>query len=316
MISGAWVRHRLVGLRRRVSARVHGSPVWTSVLSKRETRARDALRRSPWLRSVAGYQMRVDPGDERAIALALAGGTIDHALIELWGALYDTVRPAVIVDVGANYGEVLLSTRYGDGPTLVAFEPNPRIAACLQESLVANGLSAVVHEMAVGDRTGRVQLHVDPVWSGKSTVVRPAEGWKTVDVEVRRLDDLVTVGTGQDVMVKIDVEGAELDVLRGAGSLLARARTSVVVAEVAMTDVRGLLDWTCEMDMRCFAIDRRRKWFLPADEATLSTAQGDVAGHPFLRDVVILGGEGRDGQLLQSMPAPFRLMKATRGDEA
>ena len=120
-------------------------------------------------------------------------------------------------DLGANHGEhFLFFTRLG--ARVVAVEPNPQLAEKLRSRL---GKGRVV-EAAVGADPGRADLHLG-VDSNYSTI---SERWKpvveergrlseaSIEVEVTTLDALIDQ-FGQPSFVKIDVEGNELDVLRG-----------------------------------------------------------------------------------------------------
>ena len=80
--------------------------------------------------------------------------------------------------------------------------------------------------MACGDRDGRLPLYIspDPRNSGMSSLVKPALG-RALTVDVTRLDALGIV----PAVVKIDVEGAELSVIRGAHRLLSDHRPIAVI---------------------------------------------------------------------------------------
>jgi FkbM family methyltransferase len=144
----------------------------------------------------------------------------------------------VIYDIGANDGELTLPiARERDGVRVVAFEPQPSVRARLMAKATEEGLSialwgearVTVVPLALGDRDEMIELEVysDDTFSSRYT--RPAEELarynlemvESVSVRVRPLDDLLAAGLfpGPDIL-KIDVEGAELSVLRGARSLL------------------------------------------------------------------------------------------------
>jgi hypothetical protein len=94
-----------------------------------------------------------------------------------------------------------------------------------------NGLSWVeVRDQAVGEKAGRLTFHVSDIIGHSSLYALPeAEEARTVEVEVVRLDD-VAPAKRMDV-VKIDVEGAELDVLAGMRGLIAKNPDLAIVAE-------------------------------------------------------------------------------------
>jgi FkbM family methyltransferase len=131
------------------------------------------------------------------------------------------------LDVGAHEGEVLVHmVRLAPRGRHVAWEPLPALAARLR----ADFPGVEVRQAALSDAAGeRDFAHVvdDPGWSG--FVARPSPAGGPVDmikVRCERLDDALADGV-EPAFVKIDVEGAELEVLRGAAETLRRHRPLV-----------------------------------------------------------------------------------------
>lgn len=144
------------------------------------------------------------------------------------------VQPGMVVaDVGANIGllTLLLAWAAGPGGKVIAFEPEAVPRANLEKMKHLNGLAWVeVRDQAVGEKPGRLTFHVSDIIGHSSLYALPeAEEARTVEVEVVRLDDVAPRGR-MDV-VKIDVEGAELDVLAGMKGLIARNPDLAIVAE-------------------------------------------------------------------------------------
>lgn len=148
----------------------------------------------------------------------------------LAAVLAAVVRPGHnCVDVGAHAGAVLETlVRLAPDGDHHAFEPLPAMAAALAGRFPA----VTVHPVALSDRAGtRAFVHMvdDPGWSG--FVERPTPGGQAarrLTVQTARLDDVLPPGHRVDLL-KIDVEGAELEVLRGAAGTLARCRPLVVL---------------------------------------------------------------------------------------
>jgi len=129
----------------------------------------------------------------------------------------------VFVDVGANIGwfDLVASPLVGPDGGVVAIEASPAIHTRLAEQIRRNGLTNVrtVNE-AVGSSDGWVQIVDGPSWnSAQSGVVVDIQ--RPGSVVCRALDKILTAAEIRLCrVVKIDVEGAEFEVVRGLGTLL------------------------------------------------------------------------------------------------
>jgi FkbM family methyltransferase len=157
--------------------------------------------------------------------------------IEFHRALY---RPGVIVDVGAHDGRLTLPLAELPHSRVVAFEPLPSAFVRLQQAVLA-ACGGVIpshitlrHE-ALADRSGTTTISVPRIngvlqeeWAAickDYAALRAAdpriEAIETWSVPLLRLDD---AGLSDVSAIKIDVEGAELEVLRGAWETLQNCR--------------------------------------------------------------------------------------------
>jgi FkbM family methyltransferase len=171
-------------------------------------------------------------GSGHVQAYGLVRGLLEPAVQE---ALRREVAPgAVVWDVGANLGFfTLLAARLG-ARRVEAFEPVAANAAAVRANAALNGLEDVVrvHEAAMGDVAGWAALHVveDASWSHLADRGDHAQTSSTVDVEVVTGDGVVATGRAEaPAVVKVDVEGSELAVLRGLRDVLAAASPVLVV---------------------------------------------------------------------------------------
>lgn len=127
------------------------------------------------------------------------------------------------VDVGANKG-VYARVLAGLASHVHAFEPNPKVFRWLERALPDN---VTPHLVALSDLDGEVDLYLPQrgrrfSGSGGSLIPRKAEAKHgTVRVSARTLD---SCGLGDVGFIKIDVEGAEAQVLRGARSTIERCQ--------------------------------------------------------------------------------------------
>lgn len=151
----------------------------------------------------------------------------------------------VVVDVGANHGLFSLEAAHfiGPGGRLHAFEPAPQTRQILLENLRVNGLNEFVRvfEAALGEAPGQARLRVHHELSGLNTLAPEDIQWnrtrlaadEVIDVTVTTLDEHARIHSLSAIdFLKIDVEGFELFVLRGARELLRRRAIRWIMLEV------------------------------------------------------------------------------------
>jgi FkbM family methyltransferase len=151
-------------------------------------------------------------------------------------------RPNVFFDVGANYGthSLLFLTQ---GIRAVSFEPNPE---CQKEFAVLcdlNGVSPEIVSTAVGDRTGNVEF-VFPkqkTWLGtmvdsiKESVLEEQEV-ERLNVSVITLDNFIAENKLVPDLIKIDTEGSELNVIKGAESTIRSSQPLIIFEANILSD--------------------------------------------------------------------------------
>jgi FkbM family methyltransferase len=151
---------------------------------------------------------------------------------EVQKALAGLVRPgSVFYDIGANVGflSTLAARLAGPEGRVVAFEPVPENVKWLTHNLNINGfVNSQTHTVALGDRDGTAGfLVLDESGLGKLSDYGkshdPVRG--NIEVPIRRLDGFrAEAKLPPPNVIKIDVEGAEVEVLRGATATIAEAR--------------------------------------------------------------------------------------------
>jgi FkbM family methyltransferase len=141
-------------------------------------------------------------------------------------------RPGdTVMDIGAHIGLFTVSMARLVGPSgrVLSFEPTPYTCGVLREMVRINGCGSTVevNEKAVSARAGRARFFdTGDVISNANSLVRTGRGHGSITVETVGVDEVVPPGTRVGLL-KIDVEGAELDVLRGAGRTIERCRPAV-----------------------------------------------------------------------------------------
>jgi FkbM family methyltransferase len=175
-----------------------------------------------------GIKFLIDPVDRRSPpveALNFAAYEADDA--EVFWSLCEPEQ--TILDVGANIGWYALHVAERlPTATVHAFEPVPSTFTYLKRNCDANDLSNVVlHNFGLADRDGPATFFVYPEGPGGASLADTSGRATVTKIEgsVRRLDAL---GLKPDV-IKIDVEGAEVAVLRGGVATLRQHRPAVFI---------------------------------------------------------------------------------------
>lgn len=180
-----------------------------------------------------GTSVRLRMGDDFSRLLYITGCYEPN---EFW-FLSQVLQPGMtVVDAGANVGlyAVFCGRRVGPDGAVWAFEPSPREFAGLVDT-VARNQAGVVRPVpvALSDRDGVAELRVaEAGHSGQSTLggfAYPVGLAGTEAVPVRTLDTFVrTVGVARVDVVKMDVEGTELALIRGGREVIARDRPVIL----------------------------------------------------------------------------------------
>ena len=179
-------------------------------------------RHEAWCWAIRSGQMWIPDSCNVAMVLALRSG--------------DT-----FFDIGANIGwqTWLGSWLVGQHGSVHSFEPSPTTVRYLRRRVVLLSLqNTVVNEFALGSAPGTATLYEYSEGLGATASLRPGSwpGYQhttETTVEVKALDDYVDENQVSSIrLMKIDVEGAEIDVLRGAAHLLSSAQRPVLVVEV------------------------------------------------------------------------------------
>jgi FkbM family methyltransferase len=178
-------------------------------------------------RTPDGLAMRTMPNNFSSFAMAVAGARDP----DIWAFIETCVGPgAVFVDAGANIGAYTLPAARLVGPAgrVIAFEAHPLTFALLKRNVEDNGLrQAMTVNEALGETPGTLHIAFTSANPGETHIAAAHEAG--VAVPVTPLDAaLARAGVGAVDYLKIDVEGFELAVLRGALETL-RGSPSIIV---------------------------------------------------------------------------------------
>jgi FkbM family methyltransferase len=162
--------------------------------------------------------------------------------------LAGAVKPAVVIDVGANVGQSVARFReVFDRPLIHAFEPGDRAFAELQRR-TSGTPGLCLNRCALGPRPGHGDL-IENTCSDMSSFLEPGpENWGSVErrvqVPIGTIDEYCAErGVTRIDVLKTDTQGFDLEVLRGAQDLMERHAVHLVLLEITFSALyEGLPD--------------------------------------------------------------------------
>jgi FkbM family methyltransferase len=140
----------------------------------------------------------------------------------------------VFIDVGANVGiySLIVAKSLKENDHVYSIEPDPRNVNRLKKNVEENRINAdiiSILEMGIGQENGRTNFHLSK-FGGVSQIstVRNAGSY---EIPIRSLDDLFfnQIDSNSQIMIKIDVEGFENSVLRGAVNILSKHKPDLII---------------------------------------------------------------------------------------
>jgi FkbM family methyltransferase len=141
----------------------------------------------------------------------------------------------LMVDVGANYGYYsLLWASENENNKVICFEASPRNIHALENNIKNNNLTqnVIIEKLAVSDQTCKVNFDLGPKdqtgWGGISAT---NNGETTIEIDAISLDEYFKDKTEQIKILKIDTEGADYLVIKGAATLIKEKRISHICWE-------------------------------------------------------------------------------------
>lgn len=171
-------------------------------------------------------QLRFRAPDDVGRRIFKRGVHEPHILDRLLAA-QDRLRGGLLIDAGANLGWYAVLLHRLDGARVIAFEPDPENLGLLHDNLALNGADAVeVVACALSDRPGTAVLHrYRDINLGRHSLRPDGRAAGQLEVSVSTLDQCLA-GLGADAgrvaFMKVDVEGHEPALLRGATATLKR----------------------------------------------------------------------------------------------
>jgi FkbM family methyltransferase len=172
-------------------------------------------------------------------------GKIIHTDLKSWSGYYlGTYEPELVstlerhvsegmtvLDVGANHGyfTLLFSQLVGPRGKVYAFEPEPVNYQLLEKTIAANGLSNVeAVKLAVSSRSGVEKLFLEDAYLGTHSMEKK-DSDNYIEVNLTSVDEFARERRLPSVdFVKIDIEGHEVEALKGMAETMRRWKPSIV----------------------------------------------------------------------------------------
>jgi FkbM family methyltransferase len=201
-----------------------------------------------------------------------------------WLRELQRLLPGTVVDVGVNLGVYLVATALASREVrYVGFEPNAACAAYADQLIRRNGLTGhTVLPTGLGDRSGTLSFHLAGAHDVSGTAV---EGFRPTTVApletticIERGDMLLdSMGVDAISLIKIDVEGGELEVVRGLEATIVRQRPVMIVEVLPyhhLLRAGGERLWGADMSARTAAAELRR--------GRIHALDAELRGHGYL----------------------------------
>jgi len=177
----------------------------------------------------------------------------------------------VFIDVGSNIGVYALTIAQAvPNKRVIAFEPLQSNFDSLKANIARNGITnCLAYQKAISNACGSVQFFINPIHDGGGSLIEP-KVYKTGDVEVdaeryrqkhpefRPRIDVETVPLSKIIshrcVLKIDVEGAEMDVVYSGYEALKAGLVELIILEVIQETVDDILQIMDELDFDSFLL--------------------------------------------------------------
>jgi FkbM family methyltransferase len=185
--------------------------------------------------NVEGSTIHLKPEDRTITPLLIANGSYEESETETCKKF---IKPGMtVIDIGANIGyfSCLFARLVGSGGKVISFEPEPDNFKWLNKNIQENHYSCIeANNLALADKEGSLDLYVGEVSQTTSSFIEDNIVYENhvdkVPVKTAKLDDFLEQQAVDSVdFIKIDVQGFEETVFRGAQKTLSSAHISMIM---------------------------------------------------------------------------------------
>jgi len=190
------------------------------------------------MKTIYGFYLIIDPvkdnGVERSIYFT---GTYEKGTLYIIKNILN--KGDTFVDVGANIGliSVFASKVVGSSGKVIAFEPNPNTLKLLKKNIELNKCTNIItSDHAIGNANKRAKIY--DRWDsnrGSATLIKPETSTDSYDIKISTLSDALSDNQKID-LIKLDIEGYELEALKGAENIFNRDTPPALIIECS--DIR------------------------------------------------------------------------------
>jgi FkbM family methyltransferase len=184
----------------------------------------------------------------------------------------------VAVDIGANIGyyTLLLAKLVGRSGEAIAFEPDPDNFQLLKKSVIVNSYTnTTLESKAVSNTVGAVTFYRS-LLSAAEGKLYDSDNCEPVQVEAVTLDSYFAGYDGSIDFIKMDAEGSEASILKGADSVLRKSPHVKIITEFSPTGIMScgddpgeFLDILSAYGFSFYDIDEKKKRVMPIDTRTI-----------------------------------------------
>jgi FkbM family methyltransferase len=185
-------------------------------------------------KTIYGFDLLINPAIDNGVEHSLyyfgtyEKGTLNFIKTHL-------TEGQIFFDIGANIGLMSIFASYcvGKSGKVYAFEANPETAKLLKYNIELNNISNInIVDKAAGNNTGKITIYNH--WTGNrggATLIKPDKETESFEVDLIKIDtvdEYLSINIG---MMKIDVEGFEMDVLKGLEKILRKDNPPKLIVE-------------------------------------------------------------------------------------
>ncbi len=185
------------------------------------------------IETLYGFNIYIDPvidnGVEKSIYYT---GTYEKGTLDIIQSMLQ--KGDVFVDVGANIGlmSILAAKSVGDTGKVISFEPNPKTRDVLEQNIAVNTISNIqVSKFAIGNKIEETKIY--DRWDsnrGSASLIKPDYETDSYTINTITLNDFFKTNKTKIRMIKLDIEGYELEALKGAKEIL-ETQTPMLIVE-------------------------------------------------------------------------------------